>query len=118
VITALAFCHKDFAAKNPILYRIYALAPVIAPDLVAEHRRSPYMYQLIMKDYPIPDMEKLYLYRMLRSMVYGFISLEDGGYFGDAKASRDESFQYMLVQFLRILPDASKEGEANGAATN
>lgn len=117
-IIALARCNRGLAKESPALYRLYLQLPVIAPEVIAIPNTCHSIYHHLFRGYAISETRKLHLTRMLRSLIHGFISLETGGYFQDTGATREESFDYMLTEFLQLLQTATERQADYGAETD
>lgn len=96
----VSHAYRDFAQANPGLYPLALAAPPpgdqalveMAEDLVS-------LLQLLMASYGLQGEEAIHAIRGLRSVVHGFVSLEQAGGFGMA-VSLDDSYQRLLEIFL------------------
>jgi AcrR family transcriptional regulator len=96
----VAHAYRAFAQANPGLYPLVLAAPPpgdqalleVSEDLVS-------MLQLLMASYGLQGAEAIHAIRGLRSVVHGFVSLEQAGGFGMA-ISLDDSFQRLIEIFL------------------
>ncbi len=96
----VAHAYRDFAQANPGLYALVLTAPPAGdPRLQELSEDLVSMLQLLMASYGLQGEEAIHAIRGLRSVVHGFVSLEQTGGFGLA-VPVDESFERLVNNFL------------------
>lgn len=99
-LIAVAHAYRAFAIDNPGLYSLVLAAPPPGDDTLAELSADLVsLLQLLMASYGLQGDEAIHAIRGLRSIVHGFVSLEQAGGFGMA-VSLDESFDRLIEIYL------------------
>jgi hypothetical protein len=102
-ILALAHALRDFAKERPGLYEAAQRAP--DPEDMEWHTAGQEVVEIMVRAlaaYNLSTEDALHAVRMLRSIVHGFVSLENSGGFGLPLAV-DETFRRLLVSLLSYL---------------
>ena len=112
-IFAIANSYYRFAKEHPELYRVVmslhrsqnpqierAAAPITAP------------FMEVLAGYPLSQKEKQHWQRVLRSILHGFASQEEAGYFCHFPIDGDESFAVAIQCFVDGLNTRIKRGES------
>lgn len=96
----VAHAYRAFAQANPGLYPLVLAAPPAGDQALGEMAEDLVsLLQLLMASYGLQGEEAIHAIRGLRSVVHGFVSLEQAGGFGLA-VSLDDSYQRLVEIFL------------------
>ncbi len=108
-VLALAHAYRDFVNKHPGLYAATVQAAYPDdPEMEAAQTEVVESALLTLSAYKLEQQEAIHVVRMLRSLVHGFATLENGGGFG-IPLDRDETFERLLRVFLKGLAAENKE---------
>lgn len=93
-VWALAKAYRHFAKEHPELYNVIM-------SLFKSHKAIieksgmliavPFMQ--VLNDYPLDDAQKAHWQRVLRSILHGFLSQEDAGYFSHYPINEEHTFE-------------------------
>ena len=105
-IAAIANAYRLFAKERPGLYR----AIVSSPDrenleLKAAIQKMMAVISMVLEPYNLSDSDRTHAIRGLRSLMHGFASLEEAGWFA-APLDREESYQRLINIFIRGIESA------------
>jgi AcrR family transcriptional regulator len=92
-IRALAISYRDYAHNNPGLYKVIMALPMIRDRVLNE--AVPELMRPIMEAlsvYKLTEKQAVHWQRILRSVMHGFVSQEESGYFKNPAANVDESY--------------------------
>lgn len=106
---AAAYAYRDFAEKNSQLYEALINMPRSDNDKIlsaAFYSFEP-MRELI-KSYGLGDRETINFIRGLRSVMHGFVELCNSGFMLKGNVSRDESYEAIIRQYLKVLKEGVK----------
>lgn len=96
----VAHAYRVFAQDNPGLYLLVLAAPPPGDQALAEVAGDLVSFlQLLMASYGLQGDDAIHAIRGLRSVVHGFVSLEQAGGFG-IPISLDESYQRLVETYL------------------
>jgi AcrR family transcriptional regulator len=96
----VAHAYRAFAQDNPGLYPLVLAAPPPGDQVLGELSEDLVsMLRLLMASYGLHGDEAIHAIRGLRSIVHGFVSLEQAGGFGMA-ISLEDSYQRLIEIFL------------------
>lgn len=106
-IVAIANAYRLFAKERPGLYR----AIVSSPDrenleLKVAIKKMMTVISIVLEPYHLSDNDKTHAIRGLRSLMHGFASLEEAGWFS-APVDREDSYQNLLENFIRGMESSS-----------
>ncbi|HEX2912537.1 MAG TPA: TetR/AcrR family transcriptional regulator [Chloroflexia bacterium] len=106
-VLALAYAYRAFVNEHPGLYA--ATVQAADPDdkeVVAAQTQVVEIALATLSGYHLSHDDAIHVVRMIRSIVHGFATLEDGGGFG-IPLDRDETFKRLLNIFLSGLHKSS-----------
>jgi AcrR family transcriptional regulator len=97
---AVAQVLRRYAIEHPGLYAASVRAPA-ADDLAAQQfgREIVDVVLLVLEPYQLGETNAIHAVRGLRSVIHGFVMLEQAGGFG-MPLDRDESFQFLIKTYL------------------
>lgn len=106
-IEAIANAYRQFAKERPGLYK----AIVSSPDrenleLKAAIEKLMAVIRMVLEPYHLSADDKTHAMRGLRSLMHGFASLEEAGWFA-APVDREESYQSAIHTFIRGIEASS-----------
>jgi len=100
-VYALADSYRYFAKEHPELYKIIMGIPRVSNAILEEAA-----FQIIdpiiqvLSDYDIEKSARMHWQRVLRSIMHGFISQEEAGYFSHFNLDPNESYRIAIRCFL------------------
>ncbi|SPF54664.1 putative transcriptional regulator, TetR family [Candidatus Desulfosporosinus infrequens] len=105
-IVAIANAYRLFAKERPGLYR----AIVSSPDrenleLQAAIQQLMAVLSMVLEPYNLSASDKTHAIRGLRSLMHGFASLQEAGWFS-APLDREESYQRLVNIFIRGISES------------
>ncbi|HEV2123817.1 MAG TPA: WHG domain-containing protein, partial [Chloroflexota bacterium] len=99
-LVAIAHAYRDFAREHPGVHAVCQRAPdPDDPEWVAIGQEVVGIMLAVLAGYSLTGDDALHAVRALRSIVYGFASLEAAGGFG-LPLDLDESFRRLLQMFI------------------
>ena len=102
-IFSIAAAYRAFAHTHPGLYRLTLRAPKPdEPELIAAAQELLDVVFAVLQHYRFAEEDLLHAIRGLRSMMHGFVDLENSGGFG-IPLDCDESFRQLIQVFVRGL---------------
>ena len=109
-LMAIALAYREFAKKNPELYKAILRFPDYKDDSIqqAGHSVVRILYQ-VMEPYHFSKEETVHFVRGFRSALHGFVSLEEAGFFRGSEANVDKSFE---ISILRQISTLNKKEDA------
>ena len=100
-IAAIANAYRLFAKKRPGLYRAIVSAPDRDNlDLKAASQKLMAILSIVLEPYNLGATDETHAIRGLRSLMHGFASLEEAGWFAKP-IDREESYQELINIFIR-----------------
>ena len=108
-----AIAYREFALNNPELYKAFVRKPELKNEEVMKAGFESFLpMRDIIMSYGISKRDMLHFIRGLRSMMHGFIELSNNGYMQRGNISRDESYEVIVKNYLKVLKEISlKNGE-------
>lgn len=111
-IRALLNGYRQFARDNPGVYSaMLATTDREDPERREAVERLVQTLTASLHDYAFEGPQRVHVFRCLRSLVHGFVSLEASGALNNP-VSRDESFEWMVEAFLRMLEPYARRAPA------
>lgn len=103
-LMAIAFAYREFAKENPELYKAILRFPDYRDNGVREagHTVVRILYQ-VMEPYHYSKENTIHFVRGFRSVLHGFVSLEEAGFFQGNEANADKSYEQLVTRFLSTL---------------
>lgn len=100
-VYALADSYRFFAKEHRELYKVIMGIPK-ASNAILEEAASQIIVPImqVLSDYDIEKSAKMHWQRVLRSIMHGFVSQEDAGYFSHFNIDPDESYRIAIRCFL------------------
>ena len=100
-VIAIAAAYRSFAHQRPGLYR----AIVSSPDrncmeLKAAIESMMAVIRTVLEPYHLIENDRTHAVRGLRSLMHGFVSLEEAGWFA-SPVDRQESYNQLISTFIR-----------------
>lgn len=108
-IFALADAYRAFAKEHPELYRLIINTAAFSGERLSEISRyimEPFM--TVLAHTTLKSDEKCHWQRVFRSILHGFVSQEEAGFFSHLPVNADESFQTAIRCYLDGLSQAEK----------
>lgn len=100
-IVAIANAYRLFAKERPGLYRAIVSSPDRENlDLKVAIKKMMAVISMVLEPYQLSASEQTHAIRGLRSLMHGFASLEESGWFV-APVDREESYQSLINIFIR-----------------
>lgn len=101
----IASLYRTFTKRNPELYKTLNEIPSLKNDeLLREAKEFIHGLFVAAEGLASTDNEKIHIYRGMRSIMHGFISLEEMGFFQN-DVDIEESYQYMIKTFINSLEE-------------
>ena len=105
-LRAIAFSYRDYAKRNPEMYRIIMRVPHSnLEDLVEKGRDVKSILFELLSQYTKEKAKVIYYSRYYHSLLHGFVSLETAGFFDDG-FSLEESLSNIVDDFIRQLENS------------
>ncbi len=102
-VRALMHGYRKFARRNPGVYAAMLPSPARDDaDWRAAVERFVQTLTASLQGYALDGPDRVHVFRGMRSMVHGFVSLEASGALANP-VSRDTSFEWLVEAFLRML---------------
>lgn len=106
----IAFAYRKFAKEHPELYKSIMKAPSIENDEVREAKLSVvYSICKVLGPYHLDDEDTIHFVRGFRSILHGFVSLEEAGFF---KVGYDVEKSYLRA-VENMIATIDHEGKSN-----
>lgn len=110
-----ACAYMDFAKANPDLYKALIHAPKSEDGRARALGRKTFdVFGKILHGYGIDEKNYLHLIRMLRCMLHGFFELCENGFLSHGRAKREDSFRFIVDEFIALVRTYSNVGLASG----
>jgi AcrR family transcriptional regulator len=95
----IAYAYRRFAVEHPELYRAFTNAPALGGELagLADTLRS------VLRPFALPGRDETNFIRSFHSALYGFVSLEQTGFFKNGGEAVEDSFAAVVEWQLAIL---------------
>lgn len=108
-VRALAAAYRAFAAQRAGLYRVIMAIPAENDEMLDKTAAAiPEPFLRLLCGYPLSEEERMHWQRVLRSVLHGFVSQEQAGYFSHFEADPDESFALAVECVLSGLHAAAE----------
>lgn len=105
-IWALAKAYRSFAKEHPELYNvIMSLFKSHNPIMEKSGMIIATPFMQVLSDYPLDDTQKAHWQRIFRSILHGFLSQEDAGYFSHYPIDEEETFKLGIQCYINGLND-------------
>lgn len=107
---ALAIAYRNFAKKHIGLYKVTISVTYLQEDILKQITSmiaEPIF--LILSKYELNEEQSIHWQRILRSIIHGFITQEEAGFFQHSPINVDMSFDIALHCFLNGLKNEIKE---------
>lgn len=112
-IIALAMAYRKFAKERPALYEVIMRLHKTGKEVIektAHPITAPFMQ--VLSDYPLDSEQIMHWQRVLRSIIHGFLSQEEAGYFCHFPIDSNRSYALAIQCYVDGLNAAvRKEGE-------
>lgn len=112
-IIALAMAYRQFAKEHPALYEVIMSLHKTGKEVIektAHPITAPFMQ--VLSDYPLDSEQIMHWQRVLRSIIHGFLSQEEAGYFCHFPIDSNRSYALAIQCYVDGLNAAvRKEGE-------
>ena len=107
---AIARAYRIFAKENPELYKAILRFPDYRDDGIQEagHAVVRILYQ-VMEPYCLAQPETIHFVRGFRSVLHGFVSLEEAGFFQSSEAEVEQSFEQLIRRLLSTLKTTEED---------
>lgn len=107
-VRALAAAYRAYAAQHTGLYRVIMAIPAENDAALSKTAAAiPEPFLRALEGYGLDDTQKMHWQRVLRSVLHGFASQEQAGYFVHYPAGTDESFALTVDCFINGLHAAA-----------
>lgn len=113
-VRALAATYRKFAKDHPELYKVIMDLHRTDSEEPAESAHAitvPFMN--VLSDYPLDEPEIMHWQRVLRSILHGFLSQEEAGYFCHFPIDEDISYQTAIQCYIDGLKAAVLKKESD-----
>lgn len=100
-VWALAVSYRKFGHESPDLYRVIMSLPMTDNEVLIE--ATPEIVRPILDAlsvYHLDELEKIHWQRILRSVMHGFVSQENAGFFNHYPASNEESYRMAVFAVI------------------
>lgn len=110
-IFALARAYRDFAKTHSELYHtIMNIFKSHNPSIERSGMKITLPFFKILDGYPLNDDQKAHWQRIFRSILHGFVSQEEAGYFSHYPIDEEDTFLYGVQSFVDGLHAFIKRG--------
>jgi len=104
-LRSYAYIYRDFAREYAPVYSLLNAHPEIRTDnLIQLNRELLTFVNHALSAHGVVKSEILHYARTYRSMLHGYITLNQLGYFQSQPVTDDESFDWMVDHFITLLP--------------
>lgn len=100
-IFALAIAYRQFAKDHPELYKVIMSLHRTDNAVIEKSARpitAPFMH--VLNDYPLNEEQKMHWQRVLRSIIHGFLSQEEAGYFCHFPVNEESSYELGIQCYI------------------
>jgi len=105
-IVAVAYAYRKFVKDNPELYKATMKAPKLDNGYIKKSGNISDIMNKILESYNnYSEEEKVHIIRGFRSIVHGFVSLENDGFFKGSVVKLEESFRLLILSFISSIKD-------------
>lgn len=100
-VYALADSYRQFAREHRELYKVIMRMPKV-PNTILQHAASQIIDPImqVLSNYDIDEQATMHWQRILRSIMHGFISQEEAGFFSHFNIDEDDSYRMAIQCFL------------------
>lgn len=111
-VRALAAAYYRYGKENPELYKTVIAMRLKEGDAIAEpfHALLGPFYE-VLAAYGLSDVEATAMQRLLRSLIHGFLTLEEAGYFTKPVVDTEASFALAVQNVIDGLHAAAKRAK-------
>ncbi|MBC3798552.1 TetR/AcrR family transcriptional regulator [Acetobacterium tundrae] len=103
-LMSLTLAYRDFAKKNPELYKAVIKLPTSEDDQLKESGAQVVEPIIaILRKYALNEVDRIHFSRALRSAIHGFVEMEEAGFFRRHDANIDISYEKMIEGYIVIL---------------
>lgn len=105
------YSYRKFTEENPELYKALIHIPPMNDEQI--WKASFYSFEplrIIVNSYGMQKPASIHFLRSLRSFIHGFVELTGNGLMQRASASKEETFDFAIHQFLTYLKEWSNHG--------
>ena len=103
---AYAECYRNFADEYAAVYElINMIRQTRNEELIELSNENIRLIGRSLESFHFSRAEVLHKSRAFRSSLHGFVTLSQLGYFQRGEASKEDSFEYMVAEFLETLTD-------------
>lgn len=111
-VRALATAYYHYGKENPELYKTIIAMRLKEGDAIdAPFRALLTPFYDVLAAYPLIDVEATSMQRMLRSLIHGFLTLEEAGYFTKPVVDTETSFALAVQNVIDGLHAAAKRAK-------
>ena len=109
-IFALAKAYHRFAKEHPELYKVIMSLHKTNKEII-ERTTSPITepFMRVLKGYPLSEEQAMHWQRVLRSIIHGFLSQEEAGYFCHFPIDQNDSYELAIQCYVDGLNTAVKK---------
>lgn len=112
---ALAAAYRSFAKEHKGLYKVTLSLPTLQEDILTQTAAAiaePIF--LVLSQYALSEEQSIHWQRILRSIIHGFLSQEEAGFFRHYPVSVEISYQMAIRCFLTGLHTETEENNHAG----
>lgn len=102
--------YLDFAQNNRELYRALIRMPASDDEKIVRAAFASYApLRAVIRSYDIGEPDTLHFLRSLRSFMHGYVELIGNGFMQRGIATREETWNLVIQEFLRRLKEGKKD---------
>lgn len=100
-IIALASAYRSFAKTHKELYKVIMKIFKYNSERIDEiGKKITIPFMKVLDDYDLNNDEKAHWQRILRSILHGFVSQEEAGYFSHYPIDEEATFKYGVISYI------------------
>ncbi|MBE6632315.1 MAG: TetR/AcrR family transcriptional regulator [Ruminococcaceae bacterium] len=100
-ILALALAYRRYAKEHPEMYKVVMSLYKTKKEIIERSAVPvPAPFMQVLGDYPLDEKEKMHWQRVLRSILHGFLSQDEAGYFCHFPIDENESYVLGIDCFI------------------
>lgn len=100
-IVALASAYRNFAKTHKELYKVIMKIFKYNSERIDEiGKKITIPFMKVLDDYDLSNDEKAHWQRILRSILHGFVSQEEAGYFSHYPIDEETTFKYGVISYI------------------
>lgn len=111
-LLSLAIAYRNFAHENAYLYHVIMSLPMTDNEVLLQV--TPEFVEPILSvlaEYGLSEEQRLHWQRILRSVMHGFVSQENAGFFSHYPIDSDKSYKMAITAVIDSIHGAQKDGE-------